>query len=491
MRAAFSLFGAIFIAWAAAFGAVPPHRTLLLEVRDIPAHEQAGQGRFVYDGYDLDRILNLVRNTAHVLATPAELEELRHAGFKPAVLLESDDLMTLIRRGNFGPSLKLDPVYHTYEQMVQRAEVLAREHPQLILRMQIGETTQCKRPIYAYRLSNHAAQAQDRAGVLFDGGHHSAELMGPEIVLALMERLLAGYGTVPEVTGWLDTLEIYLVPVVNVDGHGIVTSGADPRWQKNARDLNDDGVTGLYGEGVNINRNYDFNWTMGGSGEPGQHGYRGEYPFSEAENRAMRTLALRKRFLLSLSYHSSGEVIFYPWRWNGKPAPDDALIKGIATAVAGKIPTMDGKSTYAIAPGGAASQSYAWFYGRLGVFDMIVETGNGSYVFPPEDVPGIIGANLPGAYELLRQAAGPGLAVRVTDAAGGKPLVAEVWLPDIEDETVDRRTSDAEFGRYWRRLGPGKHTVIIACEGYHTVRREVEVDANGWTRLEVCLAPEE
>jgi hypothetical protein len=167
------------------------------------------------------------------------------------------------------------------------------------------------------------------------------------------------------------------------------------------------------------------------------------------------------------------------------------LIKGIATAVAGKIPTMDGKSTYAIAPGGAASQSYAWFYGRLGVFDMIVETGNGSYVFPPEDVPGIIGANLPGAYELLRQAAGPGLAVRVTDAAGGKPLVAEVWLPDIEDETVDRRTSDAEFGRYWRRLGPGKHTVIIACEGYHTVRREVEVDATGWTRLEVCLAPEE
>lgn len=490
MHTRFFLLGAIVATVTVGLGATPPQRTLLLEVRDIPASEQNAPGRFVYDGYDLSRILNLVRNTAHVLATPTELEELRQAGFSPKMLMESNDLMTLIRRGNYGPDLKLDPVYHTYEQILRRAEELAREYPQLITRLQLGETTQLHRPIYAYRLSNRAADVQERPGVLFNGGHHSAELMGPEIVLALMEKLLAGYGVVPEVTGWLDTLEIYLVPVINVDGHNIVTSGRDPRWQKNARDVNSDGTIGFYREGVNVNRNYDFNWTMGGSGEPAVNGYRGEYPFSEAENRAMRTLALRKQFLLSVSYHSSGEVIFYPWSWNGRPAPDDALLKGIAAAVAGEIRTMDGKSTYAIAPGGAASQSYAWFYGRLGVFDLIVETGAGAYIFPPEDVPGIITANLPGAYELLRQAAGPGLKVQVTDAATGKPLVAEVWLPQIEDESVDRRTTDAHFGRRWRLLVPGKHNVIISRDGYQTeVCRDVEVDAKNWTPLEISLKP--
>ena len=89
--------------------------------------------------------------------------------------------------------------------------------------------------------------------------------MGAEIVFTLLEKLVLDYGRDPEVTTWLDRCEIYLVPVINVDGHDIVTSGRDPRWRKNARDVNGDGVTGVFPEGVDVNRGYDFNWAMGGT----------------------------------------------------------------------------------------------------------------------------------------------------------------------------------------------------------------------------------
>jgi hypothetical protein len=465
-------------------------RPLLVEVRDITAKDQAKGGRFEYSDYNRVALLSIVRSTALLLATPAEFAALQHDGYHATLLLESPDGLTLYRRAFYGPTLKLPAVYHSYDQIVARADELVRLHPERIARVQIGETTQFHRPIYAYRVSSEARRAQAKPGVLFDGCHHSDEVMGAEIVFTLLQKLVLEYGHNPEVTAWVDRCEIYLVPVVNVDGHDIVTSSRDPRWRKNARDVNGDGVTGVFPEGVDVNRGYDFNWAMGGSDRPEKDSYRGEHPFSEAENRAMRHLADLKPFVLSISYHSQGEVIYYPWAWGAQAAPDDGLIKEIAGEIAGRIHTMAGKGTYAISPGGPSSQSYVWLYGRRGDFDFIIETGRGTHLFAPEEVPGIIAANLEGVRALMARMAGPGLAVQVTDAVTGRPLAAQVWLPRIENETVDRRVTEPEFGRYWRLLRPGHYELIISCAGYHTlVLPDVAVAAGDWTKLELRLQP--
>jgi len=466
-------------------------RDRLLQVDHIPAADQQPGHRFDYSDYNRVELLSLVRDQALLLATAAEAADLQRAGYQVTTLLQSADPLTLYRRALYGPTLRLPSVYHTYDQIVARADELVRLHPERIARVTIGETTQYHRPIYAYRVSRDARVPQPLPGVLFDGCHHADEVMGAEIVTALLEQLVLGYGRDPRVTGWVDHCEIYFVPVVNVDGHDIVTSGRDPRWRKNARDVNGDGVAGVFPEGVDVNRGYDFNWAMGGSDQPASDRYRGPHPFSEAENRAMRRLVELKPFVLSISYHSQGEVIYYPWAWNGLAAPDDALLKEIAGAMAARIRTMDGKGTYAVAPGGPSSQSYAWLYGRKGDFDFIIETGKGAHLFAPTEVPGLIAANLPGAQALLDRAAGPGLAVRVTDAASGRPLVAQVWLPRIENETVDRRATDPQFGCYWRLLRPGKYDLIISAAGHApAVLPGIEVKPGEWTPLEVALKPE-
>lgn len=475
---------------AMACAGAEPARSLLVEVRDIPVAAQSGTGRFAYNDYNRVALLSLVRNTALMLATREEFQRLQQDGFHATLVMENPDALTLYKRALYGPTLALPAIYHTYDQINARADELIRDHPQRIARVRIGESTQYHRPIYAYRISTDARQPQDKPGVLLDGCHHSDEIMGAEIVFTLMQKLVLDYGRDPDVTAWVDGCEIYLVPVINVDGHDIVTSGRDPRWRKNVRDVNGDGVAGIFPEGVDVNRGYDFNWAMGGSDEPASDRYRGKHPFSEAENRAMAHLLELKSFVFSISYHSQGEVIYFPWDWNGRPAPDDALIREIAGEIAGRIPTMDGHGTYATSPGGASSQSYAWLYGRKGVFDFLIETGKGTHLFAPEEVPGIIAANLEGVKAFMARTKGPGLAVHVIEEGTGRPLAAQVWLPRIETEMVDRRSTDAAFGHLWRPLSPGRYELLISRAGYQTVGlRDVNVVAGDWTPLEVTLSP--
>ena len=297
------------------------------------------------------------------------------------------------------------------------------------------------------------------------------------------------YGADPDVTRWVDNLRIVVVPVVNADGHDVVTSGQDPRWRKNTRDTDGNGILN-HPDGIDINRNYDFNWAGGGAGEPASGRYRGPFPFSEYEPRAIADLARSEHFLLSITYHSQGEVIYYPWNWGGRPAPDDALIVSLARSLAGSIPTMKGDTLYRAEPGAAlVGQSYPWLYGTMGTIDLIVETGLGAAFFPPHDVQGIIDANLKGIRTMLERAGGPGVAVHVTDAATGAPLPATVWLPRIETEEVRRRTTHPRTGTMYRFLPPGGHQMIISHPGYDTqVLSGVTSPANGWKRIDITLS---
>jgi hypothetical protein len=214
---------------------------------------------------------------------------------------------------------------------------------------------------------------------------------------------------------------------------------------------------------------------------------------SEFENQAIDGLARSHHFLLSLTYHSQGEVVYYPWSWRGRPAPDDRLLTAIARELAGSITTMKKDTCYRAEYGaGTVGQSYPYLYGRYGTMDFVVETGRGSHIFPEEEMAGIVQSNLEGIRTILRRASGPGLAAVVRDTRTGRPLSATIWLPDIDTEEIDRRVSHPLTGRHWRLLLPGTHRVIVSREGYDpVVLNEVVVRPEGWTELEIRLRPSE
>jgi len=468
----------------------PLKRTLLLQLDNIPP-DQIDKGLLMFDVYRRDAVVSYVRGTVMLLATRAEAEVLKERGFQFTVVMEDTNQLNLYKRAIYGETMRMPVIYHTYERIIEEVEALTRKDPKIIKKILIGKTSQEQRDIYAVKISNNVEQEQDKPRIMFDGCHHADEVMGAEICMAIIHDLVEKYNKDPKVTDWLNTYEIFVVPVVNVDGHHVVTHSVDPRWRKNTHDTNANGVLYEYPEGVDINRNYDFNWGHGGSDDPMSERYRGPFPFSESENRAMRSLADAERFLLSISYHSAGEVIYFPWDWHGRKAPDDKLLTEIANGLASSIKTMIGDTCYKAEYGaGTVGQTYPWLYGRYGTFDFVVETGKGTHIFADSDAVGIAKSNLEGAWYILDRGRGPGLTGHVIDGKTGKPLQATVWLPTIETEDVNRRTTEPTFGRYCRLLAPGKYYLLVQKDGYETrVFKDVEVKPEGWTTLDIAMQP--
>ena len=98
---------------------------------------------------------------------------------------------------------------------------------------------------------------------------------------------------------------------------------------------------------------------------------------------------------------------------------------------------------------------------------------------------------LPGAYYLLDRVRGSGITGHVIDSASGEPLVAEIKVLEATStpDTIQPRTSDSVFGRFWHPLRAGICTVEVSKYGWHTKRLSgVLVRRDTLTVLEIALA---
>ena len=388
-----------------------------------------------------------------------------------------------------GRTTTVPSAYPPLEELEYLFVDLVRQYPNLVTIQKIGTSTAWQQPIYGIRISNESKENDDEPAVLFSSLHHAREPVGVFICKAIMQELLSNYGTSPSHTRLVDSLEIWLVPIVNPDGYRYLMENQRnfPWWRKNLRDNNNDGRFDPMVDGVDLNRNYDYNWGDGGDGNPGSWFYRGSQAFSEMEIQAIRDLALRRNFVMGVSYHSYGEAILYPWANYHRP-PDQDLILDVARQCAKQITQLSGKGSYHVLPlNGRVGQSSIWMYGELGAIDFICETGD-DYFANPEDIPHIVQQNVRGAMHLMERALRSGIHGHVVDAETRQPLSAEIHVRGYETTYVRPRHSSGTTGSYDRLLLPGSYVVEVAKPGYETARLEqVLVQEQGRTLLDVEL----
>ena len=392
------------------------------------------------------------------------------------------------------PSMKkrnsgIPAAYMALDEIETSIDRLLRTYPDLIYREQIGTSTTLGLPIWGIKISDHARESQDEARILFAGVYHAREPIGSNICLALMQRLCSGYGRNEQITKWVNSLEIWFVPVVNPDGYRYIfeNSRTFPWWRKNLRDNDGNGRFDPLYDGVDLNRNYDFNWKDGGDDKPGSWFYRGADPFSENETRAIRDLTLRENFVIGISYHSYGESILFPWG-NFKRPPDLDLIVNIATKMAARIRRESGYGNYSVLPlNGLVGQSSIWMYGHLRVFDYIVEVGT-EYFPAAEKVPSIVDENVHGAFYLLERMLGTGIKGHVFDLHSRQPLLAKIKVRGYHADHVNSRRTEPESGAFYRLLKQGNYTLEIVADGYHRkVLPAVRVEKGEVAELEIGL----
>jgi carboxypeptidase T len=421
-------------------------------------------------------------------------------------IIKSGLKFEILSKRTLFPSTKIvltevDSIYHSYIEMQDQLLSRAEAFPSVAMIETIGITQQEQRQIYAFKISDNVSIDEDEPVVYFDGTHHACEVMGMEICLALIDTLLSNYGLDSNITALVNNSEIWIVPLVNPDGHSAVMSDISHYYRKNGRDLNNNGILYEYScndwwtcstEGIDLNRNYDWNWDAGGQSSPTSYYYRGELAGSESENQAVTGLLKRITPQLAISYHSYGEIVFYPWDLNGRAAPDHSVLYAIAYGLSRRIHRESGTQYYDISPSdGLAGMASNWQYGRLGTLAFTIETIRYyDFIIPTARYNSVINENLKGCLYLLERAQGSQITGKIFAPDSITPVRAEFRVLENYSGDVDPRYSDSTYGRYRAIVQPGTYSLQVISDKYapQTINNII-VSNIGSTVLNIYLQP--
>ncbi len=244
--------------------------------------------------------------------------------------------------------------------------------PDITKLISIGKSLE-GRDIWALKISDNADLNElKEPTLLFNSMHHAREVMGPEMGLDIIEYLLENYDSDNEVRAWVDSNQIWVIPMFNVDGNNKMWT-EDSFWRKNTRG----------GYGVDLNRNYPEGWNKcnGSSGSQSSQTYRGPKPGSEPETQAMMNFIAEYRPVFDISYHSYSELVIYPYGCNGERTQTQDVVEKIGRKIADLIDYEPGTAWELLynADGGDID----WMYAAYQVIPYVIELNSRWQGFHP------------------------------------------------------------------------------------------------------------
>ena len=307
---------------------------------------------------------------------------------------------------------QLEYEYYNYQGMIDLLSDLVTIYPDIMSYASLG-TTYEGRDLWMVKLSDNVEENEDEPGVLLMGAHHGNEKPGYESLIFFINHMLENYvkentdddgdgqmnediidgvdndddGLVDEdpsedrAREVIDNTEIFIIPMVNPDGVEY-KSGQNDGWRKNRAPKEGQTAGSI---GVDLNRNYGFKWELydifpaayfdAYMSDPTSWNYRGEGPFSEQETTAVKNFVESEDIKISISYHSYGEFITYPWTHTSGITPHEAQYVSIGTGITdiNGYYLYSGSSTIIPWPGGTIGTSENWLYGEQNIMSFVIE----------------------------------------------------------------------------------------------------------------------
>lgn len=218
---------------------------------------------------------------------------------------------------------------YTYEKLCSDIDCLVLTYPDIIKAYTIGYSEQ-HRDIKTVTLGRGGKKA------LVVGGIHSREHVTVSFVMRCVEEYARAYCESKnygdyDIKEILDEYTLYFVPMSNPDGTNISVTRKNGA-NVSIKDFDPDAFK-ANANGVNLNRNFPFNWEEQFSGKKsvtGDADYPGASPASESETRAIIDLCKDNDFEWLLDMHILGNGIYWRDSKNGAVKGDSALLKKIA-----------------------------------------------------------------------------------------------------------------------------------------------------------------
>jgi hypothetical protein len=208
---------------------------------------------------------------------------------------------------------------YSYEDMLRDAAALRDMYPDLIRLGSIGRSVE-GRELLLIEFGSGGRK------IFVNGAVHASEYICSSYLMYMVEQYACAYETSGffgdfDVREILGKVTLCIVPMVNPDGINLVQNGVgavlepgalskiaanDPRfvdyscWKANI-------------DGVDLNRNFDDNWYVARPVKaPAAKLFKGDYPLSEPETRAVVSYVNKNMFWAFLNFHSQGGGV-YGW----------------------------------------------------------------------------------------------------------------------------------------------------------------------------------
>jgi len=328
-----------------------------------------GEDLRLLQGWDLDvwsHESNLILGENDIRVNAAHLVSLAKMNIDYRVWIEDVEEMLTQSAKSYVNETAADwfASYHKYEDFTAYLDNVTASYPNLVKKTNVGQSIQ-GRNIDAVTITGTATGSKKK--ILFTGGQHAREWIGPHTVAYIITQLVSLYASDPSVKAILDQIQFYIIPIVNPDGYAYTWTGSSARlWRKNRRA----NTGGTYG--VDLNRNWDDHWGGdGSSGTPSSDTYRGTAAFSEPETKVTSVYILQNGpFSGYIDFHSYSQLVLRPYGWTRTLPTNSATQKAVGDQISKVILGVNGKS-YTSEPSNqlylTSGSSDDWAYSKAGV----------------------------------------------------------------------------------------------------------------------------
>ncbi len=358
-----------------------PARQILVRV-DAPGYEPLA-ARIPLKGTSIDIAGKVVGVGYELLLDESDLPLVQNSGLSYEVLVE--DWEAYVRQQ------QLDGFYCSYDSLKSLMRYWAGTYPAICQLESIGPTWE-GRMIYMVKISDNVELDEDEPEVLLDAQHHAREWAAGQAARHFCDTLLSNYASDPLFRQFVDNTEIWVIPIVNVDGF-VYDYPGQRSWRSNRQP---------FGATIGCDPNRDYNGYCDGTaagawgtlcrGSRSTHlpgdltfmGARGEWGY---EVKSLADFLRSRTFVANITLHSYSELVLWPMG-DGTLAPDNATLVSLGQRMAAQMPRLSGGTytpgqTTTLYPvsGGSCDWMYGWAHwvGGFPCLSYVFELGTAFY----------------------------------------------------------------------------------------------------------------
>ncbi|MEC7934778.1 MAG: M14 family zinc carboxypeptidase [Candidatus Neomarinimicrobiota bacterium] len=274
-------------------------------------------------GISLDHYQKNKDNSLDIILSTSEIGILMNNGIEFEIIQDDITNYYLSRsRPSINRDFSLGSMLgnYTLQEAINQMDTLSILYPNFVSEKDSIGTSFEGRTIWAFKLSDNPAIDENEPEVLYTGLTHAREPLSMMNLFYFANWLCENYNNDLIANYLLDNREMWFIPIVNPDGYFYNETiapdgGGMHRKNRRSNPQNSNCNTGTQ-QGVDLNRNYGYNWganNSGSSGNPCSAVYRGSSAFSEPETEAVSNFILSREFNNALHYHSYSNLLIHSW----------------------------------------------------------------------------------------------------------------------------------------------------------------------------------